>query len=154
MNSIKNILWILFFVIFCPIYLVFSSLKYIVTGKNIIGKLAILSSYAGIVALAVLKPFAFWIVFGILALLDLVVALLMTKSGTTNKTNESENGNSEYHSQSGCKIPFFDGMTVEEAKKEYRKLMKMYHPDNANGDEEMSKKVSAAYNQYRTAFGR
>lgn len=75
----------------------------------------------------------------------------MTKAGAT---NESGNGNDEYHSEHGCKISFFDGMTVEEAKNEYRKLMKRYHPDNYNGDEKMSKRVSVAYDQYRTLYGR
>lgn len=151
---LKNILWTMFYIIFCPAYLVFESLKYIVTGKNIVGKIAIVASYAGVVALALINPLVFWIVFGLIVLLDLTAAIFMTKSSTSNKSNESGNGNEEYQSEQGSNMSFFDGLTVEEAKKEYRKLMKIYHPDNSNGDEEMSKRVSAAYDQYRALYGR
>lgn len=150
---LKNILWTMFYIVFCPVYAVFESIKYIVTGKNIVGKIAIVASYAGVIALALIKPLVFWIVLGLIILLDFTAAIFMTKSGTSNKSNESGNGNEEYHSEQGNKVSFFDGLTVEEAKKEYRKLMKMYHPDNSNGDEEMSKKISAAYDQYRALYG-
>lgn len=46
------------------------------------------------------------------------------------------------------------GGRYEEAKKEYRRLMKQYHPDNAGGDLEMFQKISAAYNQYCATCGR
>lgn len=152
-NVIKNILWTIFFTLFCPVYLIFASLKYVVLGKSIAGRLAVLVGYSGMVLLALFKPIAFLIVIGIIALCDLVVAIFMARSDTS-KTNESRNDNAEQHSSRSYKIPFFDGMTIEEAKKEYRKLMKQYHPDNSNGDEEMSKKVSAAYAQFCAAHGR
>ena len=151
---IKNILGTLFFVIFCPIYLVFSSFKYIVTGKGFIGKLAIIAGYAGLIALAVFKPIVFWILMAIFAVCDIAASIYMTRSESTSKGESSEKDNAEYRSTQGRKIPFFDGMTVEEAKKEYRKLMKQYHPDNVNGDAEMSKRVSAAYSQFCAAYGR
>lgn len=151
---IKNLLWTVFYIAFCPIYLVFESLKYIVLGKNIVGKFAIVASYAVIIALALFKPLALLIVLGILIVFDLVAAILMARYAEASKANGPENSNAEHHSAQGYKIPFFDGMTIEEAKKEYRKLMKLYHPDNSNGDEEMSKRVSAAYNLFCAAYGR
>lgn len=151
---IKNILGTLFLVIFCPIYLVFTSFKHIFKGKGFIGKLAIIAGYAGLIALAVFKPIIFWILMVIFSVCDIAAAIYMTRSESTSKGENSEKDNAEYRSTEGRKIPFFDGMTVEEAKKEYRKLMKQYHPDNVNGDAEMSKRVSAAYSQFCVAYGR
>lgn len=153
-SLIKNILWTMFFMVFCPIYLVFESLKYVLLGKNIGGRLAIIASYMGIVLLVFFKPIAFGVVIGIIALCDLIAAILMAKAGTSKTSESSKKESEEDHSSQGCKIPFFDGMTVEEAKKEYRKLMKQYHPDNINGDAEMSKRVSVAYSQFCAAYGR
>lgn len=152
-NLIRNILWTMFFTVFCPVYLVFESLKYVFLGKNIGGRLVIIASYAGVILLALFKPFGFWIVIGIIALCDLAIAIFMSKSATS-QTNESGSENRNQRSTSGYKNPFFDGMTVEEAKKEYRRLMKQYHPDNINGDAEMSKRVSAAYSQFCAVYGR
>lgn len=154
MSLIKNILWTMFFMIFCPVYLVFESLKYVLLGKKIGGRLAIIAGYAGVVLLALFKLVGFLIVIGIIAVCDLVAAIFMSKSATSKTSESSGNDNKEYRSSQGYKIPFFDGMTVEEAKKEYRKLMKQYHPDNSNGDEEMSKRVSAAYIQFCAVYGR
>lgn len=151
---IKNILRTLYMIVFLLIYCIVASFKYIFTGKRILAKIAILMGYAGIAALGIWKPLGLWIVLGIIGLLDFVLAIIMTKTIAADKTKDSENGNSEHCSEQGCKIPFFDGMTVEEAKKEYHKLMKKYHPDNSNGDEEMTKKVSAAYQKYRSGYGR
>jgi len=73
---------------------------------------------------------------------------------------KSDDGNNKYSEnrayESGEKqeVPFFAGMSLEEAKKEYRRLMKLYHPDNVNGDAEMSKRISVAYSQYCAAYGR
>ena len=48
----------------------------------------------------------------------------------------------------------FKGMTQEKAKAEYRKLMKMYHPDNAaTGDEAEATKIQAEYDEYLTYMG-
>lgn len=151
---INNLLWTLFFIAFCPIYLVFESLKYIVLGKNIVGKFVIVAGYAGIIALALFKSLALLIVLGKITVCDFVAAILMARYAEASKEKGSENSKAEHHFAQEYKIPFFDGMTVEEAKKEYRKLMKLYHPDNSNGDEEMSKRVSAAYNQFCAAYGR
>lgn len=153
-DLIKNVFGTVFFIIFCPIYLVFISLKHIVTGKGIIGKFAIIAGYTGIVALVFLKPIAFWIIMAIFAVCDIAIAIYMTRCESTSKSENSESDDTEYHSTQGHKIPFFDGMTVEEAKREYRKLMKQYHPDNINGDAEMSKRVSAAYSQFCAVYGR
>jgi hypothetical protein len=42
---------------------------------------------------------------------------------------------------------FFGGMTKEQAKHEFRRLMKEYHPDNPDGNAEMTRKISEEYNR-------
>lgn len=43
---------------------------------------------------------------------------------------------------------FFAGLTPEEARKEYRRLLKVYHPDNNGGSTEMTLRINADYEQY------
>ncbi len=153
-KSSKNISLTILFMIILPVYLVIKSLKYIVAGNNVVGKITIISIFTGIVLLALFKPFALWIGIGIIVLLDFIIAVHTIKAGATDQTKESENGNNKYHSAQECKISLFEGMTVKEALKVYYKLMKKYHPDNANGDEEMTKKVSVAFDEYSDLYGR
>jgi curved DNA-binding protein CbpA len=40
-------------------------------------------------------------------------------------------------------------MKAREAKKEYIRLAKKYHPDNRGGDAEMFKRVNNAYEEYK-----
>jgi hypothetical protein len=44
---------------------------------------------------------------------------------------------------------FFDGMSREEAKQEYHRLMKLYHPDNKDGSLVMTQKIRSEYDKYR-----
>ena len=136
----------------------FYSIKYLITGKSILGRLAIISVYAGIVASFIYKPMIFKVIMIIILLLVAILSIsLMYKSGNaTNDGNDSNNTNYDnaYSSYKPYKNPFFDGMNFEEAKKEYRKLMKKYHPDNIDGSLEMTQKVAEAYSNYCSACGR
>lgn len=40
---------------------------------------------------------------------------------------------------------FKDVTTIEELRKRYRKLLKMYHPDNENGSVEITQEINAEY---------
>lgn len=42
---------------------------------------------------------------------------------------------------------FKDVQTLEELRKQYRDLLKKYHPDNENGSEEITKAINAEYEQ-------
>lgn len=40
---------------------------------------------------------------------------------------------------------FKDVTTIEELRKRYRELLKMYHPDNENGSVEITQEINAEY---------
>lgn len=42
---------------------------------------------------------------------------------------------------------FKDVKTVEELRKQYRKLLKQYHPDNENGSVEITQEINAEYDR-------
>lgn len=44
-------------------------------------------------------------------------------------------------------IWFKNVTTVEELRKEYRRLLKLYHPDNENGSVEVTQKINAEYDR-------
>jgi len=151
---IMNLFKVLFYFVFCAVLAVVESIKYVFTGKRILGKLGIIGLYAGYVLLALYKPVIFVVMLALLVLIDLLVVIYMTKSMDSDTKGTSSEDSNGYRRYSRQKIPFFDGLSLEEAKKEYRRLMKQYHPDNAGGDLEMSQKISAAYNQYCATCGR
>jgi len=49
--------------------------------------------------------------------------------------------------------PYFEGMDAKTAKIEYKRLLKIYHPDNESGDMEQTQAVIIAYNQYCLEHG-
>ena len=43
---------------------------------------------------------------------------------------------------------YFTGVkTIEELRKKYRELLKLYHPDNANGSVEVTQEINAEYDR-------
>ena len=40
---------------------------------------------------------------------------------------------------------FKTAKTIEQLRKEYRRLLKMYHPDNPNGDERITREIMEEY---------
>lgn len=155
MKIVKRVAKALFYLIVCMILTVFESVKYVVLGGNLIGRSFIVAGYAGLVASAILKPQIFIGLLIIIGLAELLLAIFISGNKETynnnkysNYRNKSNNFNEEQ------KVAFFDGMSVEDAKREYRRLMKQYHPDNNGGDGEMAQKVSAAFNQYKVIYGK
>lgn len=148
---IKNIFMTIFYFLFCFVNLIIVSLKYVVSGSFVLGKIAIASFYVGMTILAINRFTVFVCIVGLLSIGLLIFAIYMVKSDDgNNKYSE----NRAYKSCEKQEVPSFSGMSLEEAKKEYRRLMKLYHPDNENGDAEMSKKISVAYSQYCAAYGK
>ena len=153
---LKNMFKVIGYMLLTSVLAVFYSLKYILCGKSIIRRVAILGMYSGLIASSIYFPIVFKIVLVGMSLLDLILAISMIK----NKNMSSDEAGNEkktyeqYQNNRGYKNPFFDGMSFEEAKKEYRKLMKKYHPDNIDGSLEMTQKIAEAYSNYCTACGR
>ena len=44
---------------------------------------------------------------------------------------------------------FKNVITVEELRKEYRRLLKLYHPDNENGSVEVTQEINAEYDRLK-----
>ena len=47
---------------------------------------------------------------------------------------------------------FKNVITVEELRKEYRRLLKLYHPDNENGSVEVTQEINAEYDRLFNIF--
>lgn len=151
-NGMKFVGYLVIGVILALIY----SVKYIFTGRSMLGRFIILSFYSGTIVSLIYKPIAFNILVALALLIDIIFSVLMMKSGN-NARDEKDNGSNyenTYKTHKTYTNPFFEGMSFEEAKKEYRKLMKKYHPDNIDGSLEMTQKVAEAYSNYCSACGR
>lgn len=42
---------------------------------------------------------------------------------------------------------FTDAKTIEELRKKYRKLLKLYHPDNKNGSVDVTQEINNEYDR-------
>ena len=138
-----------FFLVFIVLLLV-ESIKYVIKGKSIIGRIAIVLSYAGLVTAAVFKTIVFFILLAIILIADLGFSVF-TAVQDGNADYSSESTRTEEKTVNGS---FFTGMTLEDAKREYRRLMKQYHPDNQGGDLKMTKIISEAYREYQASYAR
>lgn len=60
--------------------------------------------------------------------------------------NQNSNGNNQQNTEDTALISLFAGCNDKESlRKRYRELMKIYHPDNFNGDNEMCQKIQSIY---------
>gem|GEM_PF-2686897 len=150
-----------------------------------IKRTGIISLYVGAIALFIFRRWWFWALLGvfILGLLLCVVLVIIDEcipgEEQGYRTDEEQRYHSDeeryYHSDDesfhhsdegsyynsrrgqtgGAAIPFFDGMTREAAKEEYRRLMKQYHPDNGQcGNLAMAQEIATAYSSYVARYGR
>lgn len=129
-------------VFFFFIFVMVRSMKCIIFSRKLLVKLIVLTGYALLVWSYLYHPMLFGIIVGIILLVAFFFAVMMIKCGGGSKEGDT-------YSSTGSRIPFFEGMTVEMAKKEYRRLMKEYHPDNGGGNLEMAQEISAAYRQFQ-----
>lgn len=111
----------------------------------LIGKLGIALIYVGLILLVIFKRAFFWLLLALVLIAAVVIALLMVKDASRGQ------GKRRYHYKNAyrpTKNPYFDGMSIEEAKKEYKRLLKIYHPDQKTGDLEKTLAVTIAYSQF------
>jgi len=153
---IVNLLKFIGFFVFSLVLAVFCSFKYVFTGFSLLGRIAILGTYIGIAATFIYAPTIFFIIIGLFVFAAAVFAINMVKNPSSDNCNNNESSNSNDYKRTNktTRNPFFDGMTFEEAKKEYRNLMKRYHPDNKDGSLEMTQKIAEAYSNFCTSCGR
>lgn len=116
--------------------------KYSVEGiinKSILWKIGITGTYAGLITLAVFKTGVFLKIIIFIGIILLLLAIGLTIDDFRHPKKENVNKTIN---------PYFEGMTESEAKKEYRRLMKLVHPDNASGNLEKTQEISIAYSEY------
>lgn len=134
--------------VFSLLFFVVSTIRYVIVGEKLLLKSAILVGYTVMIWSGLRHPVLFAIFGGIILTVAFLFACLMVfYSGTEQK----EKSDSSYV---GSKGAFFEGMSAEMAKKEYRRLMKKYHPDNEGGDMEMAQRVIADYQRFQMANGK
>lgn len=135
--------------VFSLLFFVVSSIRYVIVGEKLLLKSAILVGYTVMIWSGLRHPVLFASLLGFILAVAFFFGCLMVKH---HDAAYEENGQ-----KSICdtgKIPFFDGMTAEKAKKEYRRLMRKYHPDNSGGDVEMTQQVIAAYQRFQMVNGK
>jgi predicted membrane protein len=175
-SELKKTLIYCFFGILILLGWVWDNMKY----GSFIRRAATVLGIAGLIALLILKPLIFLILlaifFVVLFLVMLCVIIEVRKeeqekeesrrefekeyyrnNGYYNQNRsyekssyERKNSNNNRTATNTAKTSFFEGMTMDEAKKEFRRLIKIYHPDNQGGSLEMSQKITSEYEKFRT----
>lgn len=65
----------------------------------------------------------------------------------------SRNATDEVHKEDTCVTLFFTGVGTESAlKKRYKDLIKIFHPDNSDGDTETLQIINKEYDELRRIF--
>ena len=122
-------------------YSIYASLKYIITGSSVLGKVLCGCIYAGFVSAFLFWRSGFWILLILYGVVSLVGSVLMRIDEL--KTGQSIDGNDKSKS-------LFYGLSERDAKTKYRNLMKQYHPDNQGGNLEAAKRINREYELYQS----
>ena len=78
--------------------------------------------------------------------------ILMKEMGTDAPDIDDDNEEAEEDLED-CKPGYFDGLSPEEAKATYRRLLKMYHPDNKEtGDRAKLEEIMKEYKIFETCI--
>lgn len=79
---------------------------------------------------------------------DYLSALINKKNGSKDDSFKTTNDKIKHD-----ELDFFDGCTTwEQIKSQYRKLMQIYHPDNASGNEEYTKIIQRQYEELQKKY--
>ena len=135
---------LLFFLLYC----IFGPIIYIIKekGKEKKGnKIAFIILYVVEIVSAIFLPVLFWIITGLIVAFATWVAVEYVKEDCTVNTSLGSRAQRNRTAPIGN---IFSGLSVVEAKKLYRKLIIKYHPDNPDGNAEMTKKITTDYMAY------
>ncbi len=102
--------------------------------------------YAGLTALCIYKPPVLFVLAGLLLTVLIVFDISLMRDEYSDSDSETAD-TLHVHSSNENRDPFY-GMTEDEAKAEYRRLLKLYHPDNGNGDIKKTQDIVIAYSNY------
>ena len=158
---------------FCGYFLLYFFLTpvilYSFAAASLPGLLFISSLFASIIVLLILKSAFVWIPLGLYLLIVtyLTFGCLFTEDifhGKNKNTQESESFTAEAdgsydneyeHKESdkaGWSKHIFDGMDVLQARRTYRHLMKITHPDNGGNTEEAAD-ITRQYQEFKKSIG-
>jgi hypothetical protein len=134
--------------LFFILYSIFYPIVYIIKekGKEKKGnKIAFIILYAAEILSAIFLPVLFWIIMGLIGAFATWVAVEYVKDDCTVSTSL---GGRTQRARTNPIGNIFSGLSVMEAKKLYRKLIRKYHPDNPGGNAEYTKKITTDYMAY------
>lgn len=150
MNICKKLAKVLGYFIVITVLSLVASIKCIIKGESLAVRMVIALCHAGLISAAVFKPIVFFFLLVIILVAELAFSIYTIALEEKLDYSAEDTENEEY----SVKGSFFAGMTLEDAKREYRRLMKQYHPDNQGGNLEMTKIISEAYREHCTFFAR
>ena len=140
-------LYLIFFLLFLAIY----PMVYIIKEKGrekIKIKIALVVMYILVVLAAIFVPVAFWIFMGLFGALAIWLTVWTIKDECIIRTSLGGWEKRERRERTNPVGNIFNGLSVLEAKKLYRRLIRKYHPDNPGGNAEYTKKITTDYMAY------
>ena len=153
MKAVIGILKVIGYFVLCLIVAIFESIKYLFCGNNVVGRCVIIACYLGIAASAVLNPNVLFVIIGIIVILDTLFSIYIVSSRKNAESRRNNHGGG-HNTNSNTGYSLFEGMSLEDAKREYRRLMKIYHPDNQNGNLAMSQRINDEYSEFCATYAR
>lgn len=145
---IKTVFVLIAYIIITTGYIAYYSLKGLFVCP-IIGKIGILFSYAVMGISYHYNKKIFWGILVVIGVFITYIAVYCWKSESPDDKFEEE----DFNYKENVAEEYFYSLNKEEAKAKYRKLIKMYHPDNIEfGDVEKSVEITTAYSQYMARF--
>lgn len=140
--NMKKFLSFIFNMLVCVFMGIFYSIKYLFRGHSWIVRIVDLAVYT----VFVWSLFCSRAIMVGMLLLFFGVATVFVIWMMKEKTNERSDDINAEKPRRGTNI--FWGMSETEAKTMYRRLLKQYHPDNINGDINMTQKIIEDYKNY------
>lgn len=139
---LKNIVLFVLHTVLAALILLVIFIRELFKGHNIVKLFVVL--FFGFFTWAYLcAPSVFKIGVCVYFLISTLIAITVMRTPFGSESNEEMGFLERYEN-------LFAGMTEADAKREYRKLMREYHPDNTvTGDKEMAQKIQADYESYK-----
>jgi len=139
----KTLMRIIGYYIVCLFMTLMSLVRGMLSGGMLVKITEIFIVIAGVFLYKSNKT-TFWIILMAFMLIEFAFSIYAAVIPDDNREKRQSNACDE----SVVDWAYFKGMSAEEAKKEYRRLMKKYHPDNVEGDTQATQMISNAYREY------
>ena len=147
-----KLVWAVFISLFIALFvtklIIFEPVAYIFRGERKALRITAAVAFSLLALLIVMNPYVLFILAGVILFVTVLMHILVAKKEKFSSNDEYSGERKTTYSRDGI----FSGLTLEEAKKKYRSLMKQYHPDNMGGDLEKSKEISLAYHEFVCSY--